>query len=137
MRTRSFTIPGEPVAKGRPKMTRMGRAYTPEKTVNYESLVKLMYLNEYPGCAMLTGPMDMRVKAYFQIPKSVSKKKHEAMMKGLERPTKRPDGDNILKAVADALNGLAYPDDSSIVTATVEKYWGTPRVEVELKEVGA
>jgi Holliday junction resolvase RusA-like endonuclease len=132
---RTFTIPGEPVAKARPKVTRAGIAFTPKKTVNYETLVKQLYWEKHHGQIPMAGPLEMKVRAYFQIPKNVSKKKRLAMIAGLDRPLKRPDGDNIMKIIADSLNGIAYHDDSHIVTATVEKHWGEiPRVEVEILE---
>jgi Holliday junction resolvase RusA-like endonuclease len=48
-------------------------------------------------------------------------------------PTKKPDADNILKLVADALNGLAYVDDKNIVTAHAHKvYSDRPRLEINI-----
>ena len=38
--------------------------------------------------------------------------------------TKKPDADNLAKAILDALNGVAYPDDAQIVTLTVRKRYG-------------
>lgn len=135
---RSIVIPGEPVAKARPRVMSNGHTYTPAKTKNYETLVKELYWSQYQGQAMLTGSIRVRVDAYFQIPQHVSRRKKERMTQGLERPTKRPDGDNILKAITDALNGIAYVDDSAIVSARVEKWWSEqPRVEVEMTELEA
>ena len=67
--------------------------------------------------------MEMKVTAYFKIPKSASKNKRQAMLLGEIRPTKKPDADNILKAVADALNGVAYKDDACVVKMDVEKFY--------------
>jgi len=129
--TVKFTIPGEPVGKGRPRVTKKG-TFTPEKTVNYENLVKITY----PG-KMLEGELEIVVKAFYSIPKSASKKKTEQMLNGQIRPTKKPDCDNVLKIITDALNKIAYNDDNQIVRAVVEKYYSPyPRVEVELREVG-
>lgn len=129
-------IPGPPCAKQRPRV--YGRhAVTPEKTVNYETLVKQLYIIEHHG-KQLEGQLQMTVRAYFEIPKSKSQKQAHNMSIGVERPTKKPDWDNIGKIISDALNGLAYHDDSQIVTATVEKWYSTePRVEVEIQEIGA
>jgi Holliday junction resolvase RusA-like endonuclease len=134
---RVFTIPGEPVAKGRPRVTSRGITYTPAKTKNYETLVKELYWSAYQGQEMLSGPLQIKVEAYLKIPKSASKTKKKRMIQGFERPTKKPDFDNLAKSVTDALNGIAYDDDAAIVSARVEKYWGEfPRVEVELRELG-
>ena len=52
------------------------------------------------------------------------------------RPTKKPDGDNILKAVADALNGVCYKDDKNIVKMSIEKFYSDmPRIDVIIQEV--
>lgn len=123
-----FTIPGEPTGKGRPRVTKHG-TYTPAKTVQYENLVKLCYKGLYHE-----GPVAMEVKAFYKIPKSASKKKKELMERCELLPTKKPDCDNVLKIIADALNGIAYKDDSQIVMAIVKKqYAEKPRVEVEIR----
>ncbi len=134
---REFTVPGEPVGKGRPRFNRYsGKAFTPEKTVNYENLVRLEYQMQvkeepFPEKVMLR----LLIKAYFGIPKSVSKKARAQMISMEQRPVKKPDMDNIIKAVADALNHIAYYDDSQIVSTTIEKYYAEqPRIEVTIEE---
>lgn len=130
-----FTIPGEPVAKARPRVMKSGIAYTPAKTKNYETLVKELFITQY-GQVMLEGELVVNIKAYFSIPKSTTKKKRELMQVEEIRPTKKPDIDNLFKIVTDALNDLAYKDDSQIVTGTVEKYYSeNPRVEVEISKL--
>jgi len=132
-----LTIPGEPVAKGRPKFFN-GHATTPTKTLNYETLVKELYWAKFAGNPMLQGQIKMTVRAYWTPPKNVSKRKRQAMIDGIDRPTKRPDADNIAKAIADALNGMAYVDDSAIVDLRVLKYWGElAKVDIEIEEVSA
>ena len=131
-----LTIPGEPCAKQRPRTTKQGHTYTPQKTVNYETLVRELYILQNFR-QQLEGELVMTVRAYFTIPKSASKKKAADMVGGRIRPTKRPDWDNVGKIISAALNGLAYHDDSQIVTATVEKWYSAePRVEVEIQEIG-
>ena len=52
----------------------------------------------------------------------------------MTRPTKKPDLDNIIKAIADSLNGIAYKDDAQIVELKSKKFYSdTPRVEVTIK----
>lgn len=130
VRKTKFIIPGEPTGKGRPRVTKWG-THTPEKTVLYENLVKTAY-----DGILHDGYIEMNVKAFYSIAKSTSKKKHEQMLKGEILPTKKPDCDNVLKIIADALNKIAYNDDAQIVRATVEKYYSDmPRVEVEINEI--
>jgi len=127
-----FVIPGEPKAKQRPRVTKQGIAYTPKQTIEYENWVKQCYLSEH-GQTMLEGQVKAEIKAYFQTPKSFSKKKRKLIELGELRPTKKPDTDNIAKSVLDSLNGIAYKDDSSIVELKVSKYFDDqPRVEVTL-----
>ena len=135
-----FSIPGKPFGKQRPRVVHRGsysKAYTPEETVNYENLVKLMYSKAakgrmFPKDAML----DVRIIAYYDIPKSVSKKKRKEMLEHRIRPTMKPDFDNIGKIICDSLNLVAYHDDSAIVDAQVRKFYSEkPRVDVLIKQI--
>ena len=88
-----FTIPGEPTGKGRPRVVNVkGRrmAFTPEKTASYENLVKLEY-QRAGGRMYADGQLRVTITAHYAIPKSVSKVRREAMLKGVIRPTKKPD----------------------------------------------
>ena len=130
-----FTIPGEPKAKARPRVTRSGIAFTPKGTVLYENLVRTSFQQSYPDHVPIDREVEAIITAYFSIPKSVSNKKSELMDFGLINPTKKPDLDNIAKAILDSLNGIAYKDDSQIVSMVVsKKYSNRPRVEITLKE---
>lgn len=135
----NFAVYGEPVGKGRPKFSTVNGhavAYTPKKTANYENLVKLSYKQAFPEEKPFEKDVQLKVsiRAYFSIPKSASKKKHQAMIDGEIRPTKKPDTDNIAKVVCDALNGIAYHDDSQIVELTVSKsYSDNPKVLVRIE----
>ena len=135
----SFTVPGQPVAKGRPKFARQGgfvRAYTPEKTANYETLVKLAAGEAMAGESPLQGPLSLMLRLYVQIPKSTTKRDRARIEAGGFYPTKKPDVDNVLKTVTDAMNGIVYGDDAQIVTVTVTKaYADTPRAEVWVSQI--
>ena len=130
MKSYTFCIPGEPVGKGRPRFDmRSGHAYTPAKTRTYEELVRW----SYRGGPFFTGAVRMKVTAYLKVPQHLTQARLASIENG-ETPTKKPDADNILKAVADALNGLAYKDDSQITTVTVYKRWSVdPRVDVQIE----
>lgn len=137
--TIKLTIEGEPVGKGRPRVTLRGKfthTYTPEKTKNYERLIQNAYLSSYTYEDMLEGPIKAELKAYFPIPDSIPKKKKPYLLNNYEKHTKKPDIDNIVKSVFDALNDLAFTDDSHIVELSAKKlYSETPRVELILKEI--
>lgn len=129
----SFTVPGRPMGKQRPRVMKSGITFTPKETVSYENLVKMVYMQS--GSKMFEGPINMKIVAYYEIPKSTSKKKAELMRAENERPTKKPDVDNIVKIICDALNKVAYHDDSQIVGCEIQKYYSdNPRVEVEIWE---
>lgn len=132
-----FTIPGNPIAKGRPRFSRQGnfvRAFTPEKTYNYEQLVKLAFMQA--DCEKLSGAVKVKIMAYFPIPKSTSKKQQKLMLEGEVRHMKKPDAENVSKSILDALNKLAYDDDSNIVELHIEKWYSdNPRAEVYIEEV--
>jgi Holliday junction resolvase RusA-like endonuclease len=130
-----FTIPGKPMGKQRARTLKTGRSYTPEQTVNYETLVKQLFITSGYGEGQLNGALEAEIRAYFPIPQSASKKKKEEMLSGKIRPTTKPDWDNIGKIICDSLNELAYHDDSYITDAIViKRYSSFPRVEVIIKE---
>ena len=132
-----FTVPGQPFGKQRPRVGK-GYAYTPKETVQYENLVRLFYQQaargyKFPDDAML----DVRIFAFYEIPKSATKTKQKQMLENIIRPTKKPDFDNIGKIVCDSLNKIAYHDDASIVDAQVRKFYSDkPRVEVIIRTAG-
>lgn len=118
---RTFTVPGEPVGKARPRVTRRGITYTPSKTRDYERLVELCYRSKVHRALPLKGPVALSVEAVFAVPRSLSKAERARRESGEEAPQKKPDADNILKACSDALNGIAYEDDKQICRAVVTK----------------
>jgi Holliday junction resolvase RusA-like endonuclease len=135
----TFEVPGDPHGKGRPKFARRGnfvQTYTDKKTASYEDLVKF-----YANIAMVDlDPLQGAVAVYIYIklavPKSYSKKRTEACLSGLERPTKKPDWDNVAKSICDAMNGIVYMDDTQIVDAHVTKvYAANAGVDIGVKEI--
>lgn len=133
-----FTIPGKPGSKGRPKFSRQGeyvRTYTPEKTVEYENLVRVAWMQA--GSPKLNGAIRGDYIAYFPIPKSLSKKKQREMY---GKPyLGKPDRDNTEKVIQDALNGCLYDDDAQVYSGWYEKIYvregEETRVEVTFTEV--
>jgi Holliday junction resolvase RusA-like endonuclease len=114
-------------------MTRSGHTYTPAETVNYENLVKVLFREAYPDHVPTDAELTANIEAVFPIPESWSKKKKKQAVGGWIHPRK-PDADNIAKAILDSLNGIAYADDSQIYRMTVTKRYGeTPGVIVSLR----
>ena len=131
----SFTIDGDPVGKGRPRVTKTGRAYTPKATQKYEAIVKTLYKTECKYTFPEGVPLDVRITSYHYIPSSASRKLKEAMRTHKARPCKKPDVDNIVKIILDSLNRIAYHDDAQVVDLQVRKFYSDkPRVVVTIQE---
>lgn len=134
-----FTIPGQPVAKGRPKFARRGNhvtAYTPEKTQSYENLVKLAASQAMAGGQPYVGPVQLDVYLGMQIPASWSKLRQRSASNGRIAATKKPDADNVLKAIKDGCNGIVWRDDAQVVQLSVRKCYDlTPRAIVCIREL--
>lgn len=129
----TFIIPGDPRGKGRPRFA--GHAYTDQTTRAYEDKIRWEY--KAAGGKSIAGPVEVKITAYHAVPKSISKGKAEQMLEGAILPTKKPDADNIAKAILDGLNGLAYMDDKQVVSLTVSKeYDQTGYVQVSIREAG-
>lgn len=133
-----FTVFGEPYGKGRPRFNKFtGSVHTPQKTASREALVVYEYRRQcgafrFPDTAML----DMLILAYYAVPKSDSKVTRSAKLHGIIRPTKKPDMDNVVKLVADALNQIAYRDDTQIVDCRCRKFYSErPRTVVIIKQI--
>ena len=129
----TFTVLGEPVGKARQRVTRFG-TYTPEATTMYENLIKTEYRRQCRDHRFDDKqPLRMEIMAEYLIPATASKIKRAAMLRGEIRPMKKPDWDNVGKVVSDALNKLAYRDDTQIVDCTVRKFYSDrPKITVSL-----
>lgn len=132
-----FVVPGKPFGKQRPRMSRRGKfttTYTPKETVEYENLVKISYYASNSD-TKLKGAIKAEIRGVFPLPKSTSNKQKEKMLSGEIKYTKKLDCDNMAKCILDALNNIAYDDDSQIYELKVSKEYGeNPRVEITLKE---
>lgn len=140
-----LTILGEPMGKQRPRYSQYGgfvRTYTPQKTINYESLI-VHEFNEKYGKLMFEKdiPIKASVISYFGLKKSdfgkkgLNKSGREKMEKGFA--TTHIDIDNVLKIVFDALNSICYVDDKQICQVESTKLYTleTPRVEIVLESL--
>ena len=139
MTTITFTVPGQPVAKARPRATTIGgaaRLYTPGKTRDYERSVQLaatLAMRGGPiGCAVAVS-LDIRLP----VPASWSKTRCADALAGRVFATSKPDADNFAKAVLDGCNGVVFLDDAQVVRLTAQKrYAETPGVDVLVTILG-
>ena len=131
----TFEVPGEPRGKGRPRFSRDGHAYTDSETKAYEKKIVTYYRQSLGGFRWPDNAfVFVKVTAHYPIPKSATKAAKTAMEAGEWLPSRKPDIDNVLKIVLDALNGVAYKDDSRVVSVSASKiYSTTPKLIIEMK----
>lgn len=131
-----FEIPGPPKGKGRGRIIKKGAFHsikTPEDTVQYENLVKMMAAQQMGDIPPALGAVLVHITAVFPIPASTSKKRQELMRTCNLEPLGKPDLDNIMKIICDAMNQIVYKDDSQITQARAFKIYGArPRVNVQI-----
>lgn len=136
-----FKVEGSPTGKGRHRTNlQTGRTYTPAKTASAEERVRAAWREA--GSPSLEGSLEMQVCATMQRPKGHYLKDGQTLStEGLRHPwpIKKPDLDNVLKLVADALNQCAYRDDSQVVMARLIRRWAKAdefeHVEVVIKKM--
>ncbi len=131
-----FTVPGEPQGKGRPRIGKVGqhaRMFTPAKTVAYEGMVAHAAQEAMRGAPLLEEPCRLELDVLCSVPASWSQKKQAQALRGELRPAKKPDADNVLKAICDGMNGVVWKDDVQAVDVLLRKvYAETPGVRVRV-----
>jgi Holliday junction resolvase RusA-like endonuclease len=129
-----ITVPGVPTGKGRPKFVKAtGRAYTPKSTASRENAVGSAAASAWRAPPS-DAPFDVTVTLVLPVPPSWSKKKQAAALAGDVPPTAKPDLDNAVKLVADALNEIVWRDDKQITRLTAVKRYGiTPQTIIEVR----
>ena len=114
----SITVPIKPMGAPRPRVTRYG-THNPKAYTDYKEAIRLAWVAKHKGYPV-DGPVHMRASFVFAKPKSWTKKrKAEAKWH-----TRRPDLDNLIKSVKDALNAVAYRDDAQVFSIKADKLDG-------------
>ena len=141
-----FFVPGEPQGKGRPRFRQVPskklggkgfvQTYTPASTVVYENAVKIFASQAIKGLPPTDKPIFVIMDVVFSPPDSWSKKKKLAAIAGEIHHDKKPDGDNIQKAVFDGLQGIVVIDDKQIYGhALLKRYGLTPGVRIQISDL--
>lgn len=124
----TIKIFGNPVAQGRPRFSKIGnfvRTYDPEKSRSWKNDVRMQAILQKP--ILLEGALILKASFYLLRPKTLPKK--------ILHHTKKPDLDNLIKGVKDALKGICYRDDSQVVESYISKtYSDIPGVIIEIME---
>ena len=132
----SFEIQEKAIGKERPRYnTKTHTTYTPQKTKDYEEMVRWSFVSKYNIEKEASyEPFKATIVAIFKPPVSTSQKKLKEL---IGKPyMKKPDIDNIAKAILDSLNGLVYKDDNQVTELIIRKEYGLEnKVLVELEEL--
>lgn len=135
--TISFVVPMNPVGKERPRVSGKngGVVYTPAKTQAYENFIKGCYVEQFDDFSFKTSSITLDIKSYVPLASRFRKSERAAALKGEIKPDGKPDADNIMKLVLDALNEVAYDDDKYIYRISIEKiYSDKPRTEITISD---
>jgi Holliday junction resolvase RusA-like endonuclease len=131
-----FTVEGAPRGKGRGKPVPRGKfaqIITDDATLAYQNRVSYAAAAAMARAGLdapMEGPLELRLLIRILAPKA-SKTKREKMINGLIKPARKPDTSNVLKAVEDGCNHVAWRDDSQITYLAVRKvYAENPGVDV-------
>lgn len=121
-------VPIEPMGAPRPRVTRYG-TYNDPKYTKYKQIISLI---SRPQCKVSEKPISMQIEFFFTIPKSWTKKKKESAL----WHTSKPDSDNLIKGVKDALNGIAYLDDAQVCSiSATKKYSDRAGIMIEIEDI--
>lgn len=122
----TFVVEGiKPYGKQSVRFTKKGFSYIPKETRDYQNIVKHSFLEQTTlqerKFLLEQDNLSVDVVAMFSPPKSYSVTKKNRL---LNTPyNKKPDADNILKALLDAINGIAFTDDAVISRITINKIY--------------
>lgn len=122
----AFSIDATPIAKGRGRVGMGGRVFTPARTRKWESEVRFYAQQAMAGRKPTDGPVSVQMCFTFQRPKKPKKGSTDFV-------TKRPDIDNLMKAVLDGVNGVIFEDDRQVCEVKASKVFDDrSRVDVSV-----
>ena len=130
----SFEIDTRPIGQQRHRTTYLGHNYTPKKTKEFQSLIKWLY--RASSRHIFTGPVALMMKFCFAVPVSTTKTETKRIVNKVYVPyPKKPDTDNVEKAILDALNKVAWNDDRQVTNVSKRKcYDKTNRIIIHIYE---
>lgn len=133
----NIKIPINPIPASRPRVTRYGTFYK-EPYNSFKAVFRRLVINDSLKTKSSSYDMSMALKMtivfYVKTPISMSRKK-QMLLEG-QYHTKRPDLDNLIKSIKDAMNGVWYKDDSQVVSLVAEKRWSMqPRIETIIEVI--
>jgi Holliday junction resolvase RusA-like endonuclease len=137
--TDTYLVLGIPKAQGRVRFARIGKfvkTYDPAASREHKENLRAQIAGQNPKMHDV-GALILRVEFHLPRPKAHYDSKGRIKLACLNpRPTKKPDLDNMVKAVKDACNGLCWHDDAQVVGLHATKWYGTePHTSIEIEEV--
>lgn len=130
-----INLEGKLIGKGRPRFTKSGHTYTPERTRAAEASLawEAQQIMKGRGLQPFKRPIKLVISLVVSYPKSWSKK---AIQEASPFYTGKPDADNQIKLVGDSLNGVVWEDDSQIVAIDFMRHRGvTDKIFIRVEEL--
>lgn len=113
------------LTKQRPRTNFYTRSvYTPAQTKEREQKIGFEFKRQNREWVCAEGAVTLFLTFEIKIPSKARKEERLKMLNQEILPTVKPDIDNTLKLVMDALNGIAYKDDTQVVNCIVSKMYG-------------
>jgi len=130
-------IPMHAQGKGRPRSGQSGVHYTPKDTRNKEAYMMMTAAKEMGDKPIVSGPIILSIGILISLKKNLTKAEKIRYEKGMMYPTQKPDIDNILKSIMDALNGIVWLDDKQVVRVIIFKDYTElrPLIQVKIEEM--
>ena len=131
-------VPGQPMAWQRARQQySTGRFFDSADQTSFKSQVRLFTRDAMDSSGKSDFPIQGRIwldiAFYFKRPKNQCRRGEP---RGAIEMSRRPDLDNCLKMIGDALNGLVWEDDGQISYMKAYKYYheigGSPRTEISV-----
>lgn len=112
------------------------KMYSPAEVKKWQHDAKRLAIEQMKGKVPFAGMLEVTIRVYLPVPKSMSKRKQALALAEALRPITRPDCDNYAKSILDSMSGVLFLDDAQIVTLHVGKFYAEkPRVEIAVIEL--
>jgi len=121
-------VNGTPKPQPRPRVTSKGHAYNPDSANIWKEEIKVNFLSVIRGRPPITGPVFLRVSFFLPAPKVM-----KINQDGKIPHDKKPDLDNLLKAVKDAMTEAGvWRDDSQVYAGDISKWYSGGRTGAQI-----
>lgn len=132
-----IVVPGVPRGWQRPAdgFTGGRHRFTPKKMRHEQAAISYIAASVMAGRPLLDGPVDLRIGAFFPIPKSWPKWRRIAAEAEDMPHVVKPDASNIVKLLEDALNRVVWTDDARVCDwGGRKRYSLNPRLVIEIRQ---